>query len=734
VIIEGESGKASIIETSGTFRRCARVATVSRQTMAATKRRTLDGIFRPRSVAVVGASRREGSIGRQVVANLIAGGFTGPVYPVNPSAEVVLSVPAFASVKAIPGHVDLAVLVVPPDVVLAVAEECGRKGVKGLVVITAGFREIGGVGIEREERLRAIAARYGMRVIGPNCMGILNTEPAFACNASFSATLPEHGSVAMVSQSGALGEAILADAAQAGLGVAMFASVGNRVDVTAADLLEYWGDDDAVRLILLYLETVGEPHEFLQVARAVSRKKPIIAVKSGRSDAGAAAASSHTGSIAGADVAADTLLQQCGVLRVDSFRDMFALAQALLSQPPPRGPRVAVVTNAGGPGILATDALVASGLQMNPLATSTEKALRKVLPREASVHNPIDLIASADANRYRAALRVVARDDTVDALVVLFVSPVMIDAAAVAQAIVDETRRLQKPVLACVMGRQRGDEALQILQDAGIPVFRYPEDAATTLRSMFRRGRWLERRPAAVPALRVDKKAAAKALRSVPRGGWVPSAVAEAMLHAYGIPFAASRRVHTPGDAVAAANELGFPVVLKGEALALLHKSEHRAVRTGLRTGDEVFAAAQDLVKRLSPTFKDLVLQVQAQASGNCEVLIGMTRDPRYGALYAAGLGGVQVEVLRDVAVRVGPLDGRDPEEMFGSLKGRALLGPFRGAPPADVAVATMALLRLQKLVDDFPVIQEVEVNPFILARGGSGSVAVDARMRVEVS
>lgn len=694
----------------------------------------LDGLFRPRSVAVIGASRRPGSIGRQIVANLIQGGFQGPVYPVNPKAEVVLSVPAFASVKAIPGPVDLAVLVVPPEVVLAVAEQCGKKGVKGLVVITAGFREIGGVGIEREAQLRRIADRYGMRVVGPNCMGILNTQPEFACNASFSAAQPLPGSVAMVSQSGALGEAILADAAQAGLGVAMFASVGNRVDVTAADLVAYWGDDPHVKVILLYLETVGEPQEFVQVARAVARKKPIIAVKSGRSDAGALAASSHTGSIAGADVAADTLLQQCGVLRVDNFRDMFALAQALLHQPPPRGDRMAVVTNAGGPGILATDALVGLGMAMANLAPATAKALRKVLPPEASVHNPVDLIASADGRRYRDALRVVARDPGIDGLVVLFVSPIMIDAAAVAQAIVDQTRGLGKPVLACVMGRERSDEAQRLLQDAGIPVFRYPEDAATTLRLMLRRGRWLERRPVPVPALRVDKAAAAKLLRQHRDREWLPAAAAEAVLAAYGVPFAPSVRVRDPGEAVAAAHRLGFPVVVKAEAAQLLHKSEHRAVRTGLRSGDEVFAAAKELLERLREDFPDVALQVQAQAEGHREVLVGMTRDPRYGPLYAAGLGGVQVEVLRDVAVRVGPLDGRDPAEMFAGLKGAALLGAFRGAPAADVDAAVAVLLRLQKLVEDFPQIREVEVNPLILARAGRRSAAVDARLRQELS
>jgi acetyltransferase len=698
--------------------------------MARSPRVDLDGLFRPRSVAVIGASRRPGSIGGQIVANLVDGGFQGPVHPVNPEAATVHSIPCWKSVRAIDGPVDLAVISVPPDAALVVAEECGKKGVRGLVVITAGFREIGGKGSEREAKLAAIARRYGMRVIGPNCMGIINSEPGVQLNASFSATPAVPGAVAMVSQSGALGEAILADAAAAGLGVAMFASVGNRLDVTAADLIAYWEHDDSVRAILLYLESVGEAEPFVEAARRVARKKPIVAVKSGRSDAGAQAAGSHTGSIAGADLAADTLLAQCGVLRVDSFRDMFMLTQALLSQPLPKGSRMALVTNAGGPGILATDALVGHGLKMTELRPASITALRRVLPVEASVHNPVDLIASADAARYRAALRIVGRDPGTDALVVLFVSPVMIDAAAVAQAIVDETRGRAVPVLACAMGRQRSDEARRLLVAAGIPVFRYPEDAATILHLMVRRRQWLERRPAPVRRFRVQRARAARILRRAGRG-WLRAADTEALLSAYGIPFAKARRVRTPGEAVAAAHALGLPVVVKAEAKDLLHKSEHRAVKVGLRDGDEVYAFAEDLRHRLRPDFPDLRICVQAMAQGHREVLLGMTRDPRSGALWAAGLGGVQVEVLRDVALRIGPLDRRDPEEMFAGLKGRALLGPFRGQPAARVQDAAAALLRLQQLVQDFPQVAEVEVNPFILGARAGQSAAVDARLRV---
>lgn len=697
-------------------------------------RASLDGLFRPRSIAVIGASRRPGAIGRQVVANLVTGGFTGPVYPVNPHTDTVLSVPCHRSVGAIPGPVDLAVVVVPANDVARVAEECGRKGVKGMVVVTAGFREIGGVGIEREERLKRITRRYGIRVIGPNCMGVIHSSPETAMNASFSATLPRHGQVAMLSQSGALGEAILADAAGAGLGVAMFASIGNVVDVEPADLIEYWEDDPQVQVILLYMESFGEATRFAEVARRVSRKKPILAVKAGRSAAGAAAAGSHTGSVGGADVAADTLLRQCGVLRLESFRDMFSLAAALLHQPLPRGRRVAVVTNAGGPGILATDAVVALGLEMASFTAATKARLRKVLPVEASVANPVDLIASADARRYRDALRLVVADPGVDALLVLFVSPIMIDAVAVAEAIVSQVKDKGKTVLACLMGRQRGDEASELLRANGIVVYRFPEDAARTLRLLCRRAELVCRRPGRPRRFTVDRRAAARLLKvprgSDPRGTWLLGERAEAVLAAYGIRFAECRRVRTPEAAVAAAFALGLPVVLKGESPALLHKSELRAVRTGLTSGEDVFAAARDLLARLAH-LPQLRLQVQQRARGHREILLGMTRDPRYGPLFAVGLGGTMVEVLRDLSFRVAPLDEHDPAEMFAALKGAALLGPFRGDPAVDLRVAEEALLRLHQLVLDFPQIQEVEVNPFILGAKGVPSVAVDARIRV---
>ena len=715
-------------------RSAGRVAVKAKGSAVVRKRHSLDAVFRPRSVAVVGASRREGAIGRQVVANILAGGFTGPVYPINKSADVVLSMPTWPSVSKVPRAVDLAVICVPAPDVAKVAAECGRKGVGGLVVITAGFKEIGAEGEVREAELMRIARRYGMRIIGPNCMGIVNNDPAISLDASFASTRTPPGEVAMVSQSGALGEAILADAAAAGLGVSMFASIGNRADVTAADLIEYWEHDDRVKIILLYVESLGDPAHFVQVARRVSRKKPILAVKSGRSVAGAAAAGSHTGSVAGADVAVDTLFRQCGVLRVESFREMFALAAALLRQPLPRGDRMAIVTNAGGPGILATDALDGYGLRIAELSKKTTTALLRDLPREASARNPVDLIASADADRYRKALRAVVKDPQVDGLIVLFVSPAMIDAAAVAEAIVAETRG-DIPVLACVMGRQRGYEALAYLKQHGIPVFRYPEDAARTMRGLVERTRRLAREHGPRPTFRVDKRGVAR-IFARNKDGWISSIDVEAVLRAYGIPFARSCRVTTPGEAVAAAHEFGFPVVMKAESPKLLHKTEHRAVLTGLRDGDQVFGAATDLLARLGKRFAPLKLVVQERAPGHRELLLGSSRDPRYGPLFAAGLGGTQVEVLRDIGFRIAPMDAHDPAEMLASLKGAALLAEFRGEPAADTAVACDALLRIQQLVLDFPQIQEVEVNPFILdarnAPRGGRSMAVDARLRVQ--
>ncbi len=693
----------------------------------------LDCLFRPRSIAVVGASRNPHSIGYEIVANLVGQGFVGPVFPVNPKAKVVHSIPCYPTLEAIPEPIDLAIIVVPSVLVPKVVRSCAKKGVKGIVIISAGFREIGGKGTALEEEVIQICKKAGIRMIGPNCMGILNTEPETRMNASFAASVPIPGNIGFVSQSGALGEAILSDAREIGLGIRMFASVGNRADVGADDLCEYWANDPDVRLILLYLESFGEAEHFRRIAEELKCKKPIIAVKSGRTVSGARAAGSHTGSIAGEDKAVETFLFQTGVLRAESLREMFNLAGALLHQPIPQGDRVAVVTNAGGPGILATDALEGRRIPLATFKASTRKRLEAVLPSEATVQNPIDLIASAGPERYRKVLRAVVRDPGVDSLLVLFVSPVMIDAEAVARAILEETQGHGKPVVTCIMGKQRGDEAVELLKSAGIPVFSFPEEAADTISGLIRYRQMCARETGQPKTYRVQQKKAKRVLAkaAVDADGWIEGAAVRQILAEYGIPFVPTITVDSPEDGVAAAHRVGFPVAAKAVGFGLVHKTDLGAVAVGLQNGDEVFEIIQKMKRRLGRKHPGLRFEVQSMAKGHRELLLGFTRDPYFGPLFALGLGGVHVEVLKDVVVRLGPLRDVDPLQMMDGLRGKALLAPYRGAPGIDRGKVQEILLRLNQLAVDFPEFLECELNPLIAGQEGVPTVAVDARIRL---
>src|SRR5262245_14630136 len=479
----------------------------------------LDAIFRPRSVAVVGASRQPATIGREVIHNLLDFEFSGKVFPVNPKASVIHSMKCYRSVADIPDEVDLAVIVVPREKVLPAVGQCARKGVRGLIVITAGFRESGAAGARLEARLLRLVRAHGMRMIGPNCMGLINTDPEVRLNASFAAARPERGEAAFVSQSGALGEAILANAKDLGLGISMFVSMGNKTDISGNDLLEYWENEPSVRVILMYLESFGNPRRFTEIARRITRKKPIITVKSGRTEAGARAAVSHTGSLAAGDTATDSLLQQCGVLRVSTMEEMFTVAPAFAMQPIPTGPRVGIVTNAGGPGILATDAAVALGLTLPEFSPKTRKGLRKVLPREATLGNPVDLIASATPERFETALRLVCRDPGMDSVIAIFVSPITVDARAMAQAIVRGSAGAGKPVVVVFMSKAASAEGTRILRAAGLPVYLYPEEAATALGAM-NTWRGLRDRPfGKIPKFRVQRARARRLLERARRAG-----------------------------------------------------------------------------------------------------------------------------------------------------------------------------------------------------------------------
>ncbi|MCZ6747021.1 MAG: acetate--CoA ligase family protein [Acidobacteria bacterium] len=695
---------------------------------------SLEPLMRPRSVAVVGASRKKVSIGREILRNLVAGGFTGPVFPVNTAADSVYSMKAYRSVEAIPDPVDLAVIVVPKQHVLKVVRSCGRKKVKALVVITAGFRESGEEGAAREKALAAALKRYGMRMVGPNCMGIINTEPGIRLNASFANARPVPGKIGFLSQSGALGEAILSTAAELDLGLAQFVSLGNKTNVSGNDLLEYWENDPDIELILMYLESFGSPRRFTPLARRITRTKPILVVKSGRTAAGARAAVSHTGALTGTEIATDTLLRQCGVIRVDTMQEMFTLAMAFAHQPMPSGNRVAVVTNAGGPGILATDALIGAGVQLASFSAATRSRLRKALPPEASGENPVDMIASADGDRYTAVLGPVLADRGVDAALVIFVTPVYIDALKVAEAIVAAAARTRKTVLTCFMGKTHSSEAVAHLKENSIPVYSFPENACRALTAMIQHQEYLERPGGKVTRFRI-KKGAAAILRGArkQRRELLTFNEARALIDAYGLPLVPTREVTDAGTALTAARELGYPVVLKASSDRFPHKTEVGAVRLDLRTGDEVASAFEAMAPRLRRRDPAVRFHVQSMVRGGVEVILGAVTDPAYGPILMFGLGGTEVEVLRDVAYALCPVTDKEAQRLIRTIRGAALLTGFRGSEPVDLDALARWIGRLSQLLIEHPEIQEVDLNPIIVNPRGRPAGVVDARIRVEL-
>lgn len=692
---------------------------------------TLDPLFRARSVAVVGASRRPNTIGYQIVDNLLRHGYTGVIYPVNPSATAVHSIAAYPSVKDIPGDVDMAVIVVPKDHVPAVVEECGEKGVQGLVVISAGFKEVGGQGVEREARLMELVERYGMRMVGPNCMGILNTEPAFSMNATFAPSFPPAGPTCFLSQSGAMGVTILDYAREYGIGIHHFASVGNKADINGNDLLEHWEHDPGAKVVLMYLENFGEPRRFTRLARRITRSKPIVVVKSGRTKAGARAAASHTGALAGVDVAIDALLAQCGVLRAGSVQELFDIAMALEEQPIPRGNRVAIVTNAGGPGIMVADACEALGLEVVELAPETQAHLREIFPAEASVRNPVDMIASANAESYRVALASVLADPNVDAAIAAFVPPLGVQQVDVARAIVDVQQARassDKPILAVLMGRHGFPEGRAELNEAGVPGYTFPESAAKALAAMVRYRQWLDRPVEEPTRFDVDEERARAILAGARADGRDRLKEHEALdlLEAYGIAVVKHRMTTTHAEARAAAEECGYPVVLKAVAAGLVHKSDVGAVRVDIRTPEELDVAFGQMVRGVGEANLDLEgILVEKFVSGGRETIIGVTTDPSVGPILMFGIGGIYVEALKDVAFRLAPVTEHDAWEMLDAIRGARLLQEYRGKAVDRSAVAE-TIQRVSQLVGDFPEIAEMDINPFLAFQ--DRGVAVDAR------
>lgn len=705
---------------------------------------SLRPFFQPKAVAIVGASRNPSSIGYQLLKCALENHFRGSVYAVNPNASAIDSLRVYPSVKELPEPVDLAVIAVPRDAVLQVVDNCAERGVRALVVITAGFAEIGAEGREWQQKLLEKVRGYGMRMVGPNCMGLLNTDPQVQLNASFSPVFPPHGRVAMSSQSGALGLAILALARQRQLGLSTFISVGNKADISGNDLLQYWEEDVNTNVILLYLESFGNPRRFARIARRVARSKPIVAMKAGRTLAGGRAAGSHTAAMAASDVAVDALFRQTGVIRAETLDEMFDLATTLSNQPLPDGRQVAILTNAGGPGILCADACEAGGVLVPELSDETKAHLRRFLPPTASVTNPVDMIASAGAEHFRLAIEALLPPKEVDALIVIFIRVGMVNPEAVSQAVCEGVAKARKmggegkPVLACLMGEETAKSQL-ISGRERIPTFAFPECAGQALGKMMAYAEWRKKPLGMIPDFDDMRPQGAREIcqRAISeRGaGWLSTEETRSALISIGLPVSPGGVARTADGAAALARSIGFPVAVKLASHRIVHKTEIGAVCLNLTNEDAVRQAFQEIRDRLAKDGKLEEMEgalVQPMISRGVEVMAGVTVDPLFGPLIAFGLGGIHVEILRDVCFRITPLTDADAREMVRGIRGYRLLEGYRGHAAADIAAIEEILLRASRLVDEVPEISELDLNPIFALAPGEGCRIVDARIRVE--
>jgi acetyl coenzyme A synthetase (ADP forming)-like protein len=691
--------------------------------------------FEPKSVAVIGASENPEKLGHAVLRNLIDEGYAdvGNVYPINPKSKEILGYTAYPDVNDVPGEIDLAVIVIPYPYVPDALRTCGEKGIPGVVIISAGFREAGKEGVERELELVEIAKEYNIRIIGPNVLGVLDTYTPM--NASFAAGSPPQGPIAITSQSGALGTAIL-DWAQGGsLGLSKFVSLGNKADVNEIDLLNAWANDEHTKTILMYIEELSSGMEFLETARRVAKMKPVVAIKSGVTTSGARAVSSHTGSLAGSEQAYHAAFKQAGVLRADSMEELFDMALAFGYQPPLLGKRIAIITNAGGPGILATDALERAGLSLARFEIETIRTLEKTLPDAASAANPVDVLGDARADRYQFALDTVAADPNVDGMIIVLTPQAMTEIAETAQAVCNKAAETDKPILACFMGENRIQAGTDILAEHGVPNYPFPNRAALAFKAMDAYQEILNRPELEVTTFEVDKDKVRALFKRVWSEGRVTIGDSEAreILEAYGLPIPQSELAETPDQAIEMANEIGYPVVLKIASPDILHKTDVGGVKVGLQNAEQLRDAYELMTYRAQRYLPEArlwgCLVQEMVPPGALEVLVGMNRDPQFGPLVTFGLGGIYVETLKDVTFRIAPFSKLEAEQMLDEIRASALLDGVRGAPPVDQAAIVDTLLRIGQLVQDFPEILELDINPLMVFPKNQGAIAIDMRL-----
>lgn len=694
----------------------------------------LEAFFKPSSVAIVGASTSPGKLGYTVLANVIESGYKGNIYPINPKATQIQGHKAYHSIADVPEVPDLAVIVIPYNYVPNAMRELGEKGTKAVVVISAGFREASVEGFEREEELIEIAEKYDIRVIGPNCLGIIDCFTPI--NATFAAGTPPQGSISFMSQSGALQTAILDwSLASKDLGFSRFVSLGNKADVNENDLMLDWAEDPETRVILAYIEGVPDGQAFIKVARDVSRKKPVLVLKSGVTESGSRAVSSHTGSLAGAEAAYDSAFYQAGVLRMHSLQELFESARAFANQPLLTGDRIAIVTNAGGPGILATDQLEQSGMELAQLERETIRQLEEFLPDAASAVNPVDVLGDATSERYAPAIELVAADPNVDGIICIVTPQAMTDIVETANAIGKLSQRIDKPLLGAFMGEERAKGGEDVLASYDVPNYHFPEQAARAFAAMRDYNIARERPDPEFVEFDVDHDAVAKVFENVRSEGRVSVGEAEArdVARAYGLRLPQSDIAATADEAVNIAGKIGYPVVLKIASPDILHKTDVGGVKVNLHNATDVRDAFDLITYRANRHIPDAriwgcLVQEMVSMDG-IEVLVGMSRDPQFGPLVTFGLGGILVEALKDVTFRVAPFGKQDADEMLDEIRANALLAGVRGRPPADREAMIDILLRINQLVTDFPEIVEMDINPLMVYEKGQGAITLDMRL-----
>lgn len=699
--------------------------------------KNIDAVMNPKSIAVIGASNQPGSVGLAVFQNIIAGGYQGILYPVNLKAKSIQSVKAYPTVLDIPDEVDLVVIIVPAKIVPNVLEECGAKGVKGAIVITAGFKEIGGEGVELEKKLKAVADKHNISVIGPNCLGVINNDDQTRMNASFATKMPAPGNIAFISQSGALCTSVLDYAEGRNIGFSKFISFGNKADISEVDLLHYLKDDPATDVILMYLEDISDGRKFLETAREIAweTKKPMLALKSGRSAAGARAAASHTGSLAGSDTAYEAIFQQAGIQRVEAIDELIDYAIAFAKQPLPQGKKIAIITNAGGPGIMATDAAIHHGLEIAELSDATKAKLREYLPPTASLHNPVDVIGDAKHDRYEAAIRNILADSNVDGAIVLLTPQAMTDILETAEIVPAATKSISKPVLCSFMGIVDVSEGIDYLEKHGIPNYSFPEEAVRAMASMVK---FIENQQYAGRAFVKYKVDTEKTRRLIDAKladkdeVYLGEKEANEILDYYGFPVLKNFLITKANDVPAAAEHVGFPVAMKIMSPDIIHKFDAGGVMLNIKSVEEAKSAYEKILANAKKYKADAKIQgvlMEQMAQKGIEVILGAFKDPKFGPMCMFGLGGTFVEVMKDVTFRLAPMWKVSAEIMVKSIKTYKLLTGVRGNPPSDINSIVDCILRLSQLVTENPEIAELDINPLIVYAEGKGCSVADSRI-----